>query len=108
MAPIHENGELDFRGPAEGGNRIEGGSRGATSEENIVHKNQRTVVQVYREIGNFEGGDFTAGGQIVAVHRDVHRAEKGSVTIDFLDVVGKAAGHFQAAGGNSGKDEFIR
>jgi hypothetical protein len=107
VATVHEDGELDFRGAAKRGDRIEGGAGRAAGEKHIVHQDQRAVVEIDGEIGDFKGGDFAARGEVVAVHRDIDCAKVGFDPVNFLDVFGEAAGDFQTTGGNSGENKPV-
>ena len=101
VAAVDEDGELDARGPAEGGDGIHGGAAGAAGEEDIVREDERALLEVRRQMGDGDEGKAGPDADVVAMHRDIDDAEVRADLLEGLDVRGDAAGDLDAARGDA-------
>ena len=105
VAAVDEDREPHGAGPAELGERVEGGADRATGVEHVVDEDDDLVVDA-------TGGDARAvrrahrvAAQVVAVERDVELADGDRRPLDLLDARRETARERDAARGDAEEDE---
>jgi hypothetical protein len=106
VSPVHEHGQLDPGGPSKGGHRIHGGAAASSRVEDIIDKDQGPAVQIERQVGRLQHADPAPRGEVVPVHRYIHRREDRTDSLDLPDMAGDPLGNGPAAGGNTGQHEI--
>ena len=104
MTAVHQDGQLDGPGAADGAQGVEGGADGAPGVEDVVHQDHDATVDA--SLGDVRGARDADGvaSQVVAVHGDV----KGSLR-DCVDGVRHRTGGvgLLGRGGGEGVHEAV-
>ena len=75
MAAIQEHRELNPSGTPERADRIHRGAAGAAGKKNVIDQNDSEFFQIKREARFADTGERISNAEIVAMHRNIDRAQ---------------------------------
>lgn len=101
VAAVHENGELNAVGSAEGSDGVHGGADAAAGVEDVVGEDDGTAGKIGGEAGGYNRSPARAAMEIVAVHGNIHGTGFDGAAGELGDGGTEAAGDRCATGGDA-------
>jgi hypothetical protein len=103
---IHQNGKSDPRGTPKVANRVESGPDGSAREEDIIHEDDISSIDVEGNLGAMKYRPALHMVEIIPVKGDINGADRRDRSPEFPDFRGKAFGERHSSG--SQPDEMQR
>src|SRR5579863_5546078 len=108
MAAVNQHAEANALGAAEIEETVHGGANGAAGVEHVVHDYQVAIIHAEIDFVGVHDGLRADGGKIIAVERDVYRADRDLHAGEIFDGFGQAFRERNAAAADSDQREVVR
>jgi hypothetical protein len=95
---IHQNGKSDPGGTAKVANRVESGPDGSASEEDIIHEDDISSIDVEGNLGAVKDRPSLHMVEIIPIKGDIDGTDRRDCSPEFPDFGGKAFGERHSSG----------